>query len=202
MPKNKNSKAEKKRGLKLAGFFFIGAFVISAVILIISTLVIASVLYLPSVDLPPNYSVSVGRASEKKKNYVSYSLKPADAVHGDEEYIDFTMLADKCRFPVTGDGKTLKYKIISTDGNPGSMVVCPEDSCITVNGISVPVKNGIYVKGGKIFIPCSFLEDYISGISIEKDKREIKIVLDDDNDNIFLTVCNDGGSDTVDISDI
>ena len=199
MPANKKSKAEKKRRSKLAGFFLIGALVISAVILAISSVIIAAVLYLPSVNLPLNYSVSVGRVNDKPRNYSNYSLKPADAVHGDEEYIDFSMLADKCTFPVTGDGKTLKYKITSSDGSLGSMILSPEDSCITVNGTSVPIKNGIYIKGSRVFIPCSFLESYINGISIEKDGRDIKVVLDED---IYLAVCSDSGSDTVDISDI
>ena len=112
---------------------------------------------------------------------------------------DFSVIADKCTFPVTGDGKTLKYKITSSDGSLGSMILCPEDSCITVNGTRVPVKNGIYLNNGKVLIPCSFLKNYIKGVSVENEGRNIKIVLDDD---ICLAVCSDGGSETVDISDI
>ena len=199
MPAKKKSSAEHKRGFRLVSFFIIGTVVISAAVLIIASVIFAAVVYIPLIDIPHNYSVSVGRVNDKPRNYSNYSLKSSDAVHGDEEYIDFSMLADKCSFPVTGDKKTLKYKIASSDGSMGSMIIDPEGSCINVNGTNVPIKNGIYMKGSRVLLPYSFLEYYINGITIEKDGRNIKIVIDDD---VCLSICSDSGNDYVDISDI
>lgn len=199
----RKKKAKRRRVTSLFLVFVAGVLIISSVVLALGALAFSAYLYLPSVSLPYKYSVNVGRRdpkSDKLKDVKKFTLSPGEMTRNGEEYLDFSMLAERCGFSVSGDSRTLKY-IIETDHGSDRLVVDFDSSSVVVNGTAVSLRNGAFMRDGHLYLPGEFISFYVNGITVEKGsgKHEIKVTLDD---SFSLRIRRDGSTDRVDISDI
>lgn len=97
-------------------------------------------------------------------------------VRDGEIFINMTDVAEKFNFVITGDGRELKF---ITDLKTGENVKFILDTPIAeVNGVSVRLNGTVTRDDGDVFVPKSFIEEYVNGIIlVMDDERPILSVL-------------------------
>lgn len=88
-------------------------------------------------------------------------------------YLNMTALADEFGFIVTGDHKELRF--IANEKN-GEQVRFQLNTCFAeINGSSVKLDGKVIKEDEKIYVPASFVEEYMSGIEYSFDEKECLI---------------------------
>ena len=185
--------------LRLTGVFIAGALALALAFIILSGAILAAVIYLPTISFPKDYTVTTLKAGELSRRKTTYTLSEKNAVHGGEKYLNFTLLADKLAFPVSGDLHALKYKIPSSGNESGTFSVDIDNSRVTVNGVPVSVKNGVYYRNGYLYLPCTLVDECFNGITVECEEEKIRIEYEE-----MITLCfaEDNGNPAIDIPDL
>ena len=202
--KQKRRKRElRRRSFRLFLFFVVGVLIIASAVLALAALAFGAYLYYPSFSFPEKYSVSVGRLdpkTEKMKDVQKYSIAEKDMTVCGEKYIDFSMLAKRCGFSVSGDTKVIKY--LMTDGErEDRLIIDTESSEAIVNGVPVSLCRGVFFRNGDLWLPCEFVDFYINGITIKKGKGDydLNVYL---GESFSLILHENDPSGRVDISDV
>jgi|GEM_PF-2314194 len=196
--RKKPGSAGRGRAGKLILVFVVGAIVVSAVLMALAAAVFCAILYIPTISFNSGYTMKLGNSGENVRKMTEYKISYGAGVHGDQEYMDFTRLADKCGFPVSGDVHSLKYRIYSSDGESGTLIADIDNSRLLVNGKSIPVSNGIYFTGGRLYLPYDVVTDCLTGLRVENDGHAYIVLIDGE---VLLRYCDDKGCDTIGVSE-
>lgn len=191
--------SSRKRSLRRQRFFlFLISVVIVAIVLsILSVICLVAVLKYPSFDLfEKKYVFKIGAENAKTKKTLSYEKNAV--VRDGEVYLNFSYLADVCGFSVSGDSTQLRYLLrnLSDDViliNPGESFAYLNDSKIRLAGTT------FVSSSGDLFMPCSFVNNYLDGISVTCDEENERLfyVSYSSEDNFSLTVSFPQKNDTV-----
>ena len=200
---NRRKREVRRRSFRLFFVFVVGVLVISASVLALAALAFGAYIYIPTFSFPQKYSVSVGRLdpkTEKLKDVKKFTIAEKDMTRSGEEYIDFSMIAERCGFPVSGDSKVVKYILSGNDGDE-RLVIDTENSEALINGVPVSLRRGAYFSGGDLWLPCEFVDFYIDGITIKKGKtdHDISVILGED---FSLILKSSDPAERVDLSDM
>ena len=124
----KTTKAKKKNKNKKNKIFalicVLGALLLWLIFLVGYSAFVALSIFIPSIELPVNYTVAittnVGTRDEKKEKY---TVSKKDITIGGELYVNFTEIADRCEFPVSGDTTRLRYTISENESKNDYLTV-------------------------------------------------------------------------------
>lgn len=203
MEKKKTVKTKKKKSGKgkiLFLIYLLGVLAVYLVFFIFYSAFISVSLFIPSFELPENYTVAIAKEGSDK-NIDSYSVSKKNAARDGEIYVNFSWIADICRFPVSGDTEKLRYKIVSSDGEVQYMTVYLEGGRVFINENPVNIRTGVRYISGEVYLPMSFVDEYISGIDISFDgeNKKVKVILD----NEFSLKLRDSESlENIDVSEL
>ena len=161
--------------------------------------VISGTILLSSIKLPSEYTMEITVGENKKKPDMKLEIKESDLMVDGVPYVNFSLLADLCSFPVSGDPDVLKYKIEGSDGQTDYLTVCINEEKVRVNTSEVSVSGGILVKDGEVYLPCGFVNDYVCGISIGVDEEEKTVSVTVTGD-YSLKLKDDKANEKIDIS--
>ena len=89
------------------------------------------------------------------------------------KYINFSEFADFCGFTVTGDSTERKYITESGD----SVRFYLGSSLAYINGVVTRLSEVTVFKGGTLYVPMSFAENYMNGVTAEYDEKNHRITL-------------------------
>lgn len=127
-------------------------------------------------------SEEVSTSSRKKFTYNQ------DFISKDGQfYVDFSYLAEVCEFSVSGDYDQLRYLLRNDEED--SLIVNIGTTSVIVGGQPVSLSAPSFQSdGGSLYLPCSFVDTYFDGISIEQDE---------DNDHLIVVSLNSEGQYTL-----
>lgn len=103
-------------------------------------------------------------ADEKKTKIPYYSVMRDGAM-----YVDFTQISEKFALTLTGSYNEMKF-VISENGE--YVRFSPNDYTAEVNGNLVRLDSPPVLEGEKLFVPASFIERYMDGISVKYSEKE------------------------------
>lgn len=115
------------------------------------------------------YKIGMDSTSERRLETITYQLGDV----GDESvlYINFTALQTYCGFYESGDREEYRF-ILPSDRSEFS--VTDGSARADVNGNIIYMEAPAVVKGGSLYLPLSFVDCYIGGITVENDVNEVK----------------------------
>ncbi len=94
----------------------------------------------------------------------------AKYVQGEIMYVNLTAIATEFGFVTTGTRDEMRY---ITDLKSGENVrLMPDSDVVSVNGNSVKLEAKTFYDGNSIFVPVSFVKEYINGIDIRFDEEK------------------------------
>lgn len=175
------SKKSKRKALARKRFtlFLISVLVVtlSLVILLASSLFVF--LKLPSIGIfDKKYTFKIGADNSKSRKSFSYDK---NAVMRDGELcLNFSYLAETCGFSVSGDSSELKYLLRNSTND--KLLIVPGDVTVDICGTKAKMSTPAFFSSkGDLFLPCSFVENFIDGVTIEQDEK---------NDHLYYITYN------------
>ncbi len=166
--KKQNKKARRAAAAKVFLFLLIFA-VISAVFCLAFSVSLKSV---PKAEYK-NITVKIG--AENDTELKGQSLPYESFVRNGVFYLDMTEIADKFGFTTTGDHKELRF---ITDSDNGEYVRFELGSSFAdMNGTTVRLDEETFVKDDHLYVPQSFFDSYVNGISIEFDGEKKQLLI-------------------------
>ena len=159
---------KKRNNFKYFGTFFVIYFVIFLMVAGLLTFFFYIELNNGTDDCLNTVSVTIGNDDNDRLEFDSsdyyrngvYYISPEDV----NELFDLT---------VTGDKKTLKYVL---DGNNDNISFEIGTRNAFVNGQNVVLESDCFLDGGRLYVPASFFQNYVSGVKISLDREKgIKI---------------------------
>lgn len=163
--KNKRKVFARKRFV----LFLISVLVVTLSLIILLGSSLFVLLKLPSIGIfDKKYTFKISAEGSKSRKSFSYDKK---AVLRDGELcLNFSYLADVCGFSVSGDSSELKFLLQNSTGD--KILVLPGDATVDICGAKVKMSTPAYLTtSGDLFLPCSFVENYIDGINVEQDEK-------------------------------
>lgn len=92
-----------------------------------------------------------------------------------EMYLNFSEIAKEFSFSVTGDADA--WKFIARDDYTEYAVFSPDSSEVTINGEKTRLSAPTFVKKQNLYVPMSFISDYMSGLVLTYDEKTHTITL-------------------------
>ena len=105
--------------------------------------------------------------------YVKRTQKYASVFRDGVMYVSMTDIAMLGDLAVTGDAGELRY--LTSDGQYITFAV--EGETASVNGVRVRLDRRTYKENGMFYVPATFIERYVGGISIEYDDTQEKMTV-------------------------
>ncbi|MGM9636580.1 MAG: stalk domain-containing protein [Eubacteriales bacterium] len=91
-------------------------------------------------------------------------------------YVDFSYLAEVCAFSVSGDYDQLRYLLRNENGD--YLIVNIGTTSVIVGGQPVSLSAPSFQSDdGSLYLPCSFVDAYFDGISIEQDEEDDHLIV-------------------------
>ncbi len=122
-------------------------------------------------SFPDTYTFKVGMDSTAPGRLKSHSYKMGTFHDNETIYLNFTILRNYCGFYESGDRKELRY-ILPSDGS--HFTVKDGSTCVDINGNVIYMDAPAIVSAGQLYLPLSFVDHYIEGISIEHQIKKQK----------------------------
>lgn len=99
---------------------------------------------------------------------------------GDIMYLNMTEIAKYCSMTVTGDSTQLRF--ITRDGSGEHVSFVIDSEIAYVNNVVVRMTGTCYMSDDSLYVPMSFISDYMLGIDVSYDETKNKITIKDDPD--------------------
>ncbi len=175
--------------------FFTAALICSALMLGLIAVYVFGSAALHGFSFDDEYTFKIGMESTELKRMKRLTYEMGDV--GDETvlYLNFSVLQNYTSFYESGDGKEYRY-ILPSDHTSftvtnGSTRVMIGENCIYMEAPAIHTADGMY-------LPLSFIDEYINGITVEnavteeksEDSDEIKKTVDE---YTFIIRCDDEG---------
>lgn len=159
-------------------FFLVASFALALVI----SLIIGACFFisLHSADRPKTverYKLSFGYTDAKKTEKYVYS---EDIMRNGEMCVNFSDIAEFCRFTTVGDQKNVKFYFNNSDSDILEITVGKNIAYVNKNPVNMPTS--AYMIGDTLYLPVEFVLRYFEGISITRDdeKKTINIEYSDE----------------------
>lgn len=163
--KSKKGSLRKKRIL----LFFIA---VLALFLLFTSLISGFMLVLVKKPLhgffEKKYVYKVGADNTKTRKTLSYAKNSVfrDGVM----YVNFSYVSELCGFSVSGDND--EFRFFLRNDRADRILLKKGSSTAILSGASIQMDGKAYIgSNGELFVPCSFINVYIDGISVEADEK-------------------------------
>ncbi len=107
---------------------------------------------------------------------VESEFEHADVYRGDILMVNFTDIAKMCGYTVSGNSQTQKFHLVTSIANESAEFTSGDSTC-KINGASFELSCPCEIENGNVWLPLSFVRDYILGLSIEADEKIGKVVI-------------------------
>ena len=107
---------------------------------------------------------------------VESEFEHADVYRGDILMVNFTDVAKMCGYTVSGNSQTQKFHLVTSIANESAEFTSGDSTC-KINGASFELSCPCEIENGNVWLPLSFVRDYILGLSIEADEKIGKVVI-------------------------
>lgn len=149
-------------------FFLVSSFALALVI----SLIIGACFFisLHSADRPKTverYKLYSGYTDAKKTEKYVYS---EEIMRNGEMCVNFSDIAEFCRFTTVGDQKKVKFYFNNSDSDILEITV--GQNIAYVNGNPVNMPTSAYMIGDSVYLPVEFVLRYFEGISITSDDEK------------------------------
>lgn len=159
-------------------FFLVSSFALALVI----SLIIGACFFisLHSANRPKTverYKLSYGYVDAKKTEKYVYSK---DIMRNGEMCVNFSDIAEFCRFTTVGDQKKVKFYFNNSDGDILEIIVGSNIAYVNENPVNMPTS--AYMIGDTIYLPVQFILRYFEGVAITSDdeKKTISVEYSDE----------------------
>lgn len=115
------------------------------------------------------YKIGYDSTSERKLRSLTYEF--GDVGDAPVLYISFTELQKYCGFYESGDRREYRF-ILPSDRS--EFTVTDGSTKVDLNGNIIYMEAPAVVKGGSLYLPLSFIDHYIQGITVENAVVEVK----------------------------
>jgi len=150
---------KKKSGSAFLSTFFIVFFAIAAIIVAAFALD-----FFGFKNSKPSLTYQIG---EKE-----YTLSGKNAYSGDALLVCFDDIASLCQMTETGSAKERTFFAENSDQ---SITLTEGSATALLNGSKVDMLTAALLRDGKLYVPLAFVEEYMTGISIEKSDNTVKV---------------------------
>ena len=170
-------------------FFLVASFALALVI----SLIIGACFFisLHSTDKPKTvdrYKLSYGYVDAKKTEKYVYSK---DIIRNGEMCVNFSDIAEFCRFTTVGDREKVKFYFNNSDSDILEITVGNNIAYVNENPVNMHISP--YMIGDSIYLPAEFVLRYFEGISITSDDEKKTVNIDySDSVECSLRLKSDG----------
>ncbi len=124
-------------------------------------------------------------STEKKPDIsISYTIdgvqsefEHTDVYRDDILMVNFTDIAKMCGYTVSGNSQTQKFHLVTNIANESAEFTSGDSTC-KINGASFELPRPCEIENGNVWLPLSFVRDYVLGLSIEADESAGKITVE------------------------
>ena len=93
-------------------------------------------------------------------------------------YINFSELAEKYEFIITGDNNSIRYIIPDENGDVGNDVKFVLNTSLAyINGVSVRMESIVKFREDILYVPMKFFTDYVSGLIVQYNEFDRKLII-------------------------
>lgn len=165
--KKKSNKGSLRK--KRISLFFIA---VLALFLLFASLISGFMLVLVKKPLhgffEKKYVYKIGADNVKTRKTLSYAKNSVfrDGVM----YVNFSYVSELCGFSVSGDND--EFRFFLRNDRADRILLKKGSSTAVLSGASIQMDGKAYIgSNGELFVPCSFINVYIDGISVEADEK-------------------------------
>ncbi len=188
--KTEVSRVSKKAKYRAILFMF-SSLLIAAVLLFIYCASVFVYMRFPIGKISGTYTVYIGDAAVKPERREYRKNMPASKLfRNGVTYVNFTQIARQCGFSVTGDTNSLRYLIGSDREDKEQFTLSAGNAYVEIGSTSVALEGKAIYTSGELWLPISFVNRYIDGISIYVDHSKKRLVVDCEG-NYLLTLHGD-----------
>ncbi len=178
-------------------FFFIFATLLSGLLCGIGTGYFFLSAKLHGFSFSETYTYRIGMDSTATGNLKRTTYKVGSLDSGDELYVNFTLLLNYCGFYESGNGEEFRYILPSDESQ---FIVKDGSTQVDINGNIIYMTAPAIYKDGNLYLPLSFIDKYIEGITVTVSTKKVKETNEDGEfekyvekeiENSFDIRCND-----------
>ena len=118
-------------------------------------------------DTVDRYKLYSGYVDAKKTTKYVYR---SDVVRGGVMCVDFSDIAEFCKFTVVGDGDEMTFYFNNRDNDVLEITVGQTVAYVNGNPINMPT--AAYIIGDDIYLPVEFLSRYVDGVVFTSDDEK------------------------------
>lgn len=166
----KRKRAKKKMLARIAVFVIASAVVFALLCGLVAAYIGLSVT-LHGFSFKDSYTYKVGMESTSERRLKTMTYKPGDVGEDGVLYINFTTLQDYCGFYESGDRKSHRF-ILPSDRSEFTVTV--DSTRVDLNGNIIHMEAPAVLKGDSLYLPLSFVDHYIVGITVQNATSEVK----------------------------
>ncbi len=173
-PAKKSVKKKKKSHKKLWARLIVFVISVAVVFALLCGLVAAYIglsVTLHGFSFDDEYTYKIGMESTSKRRLKTLTYEMGDVGDSDTLYLNFTALQEYCGFYESGDRKTYRY-ILPSDRS--SFTVTVDSTRVELAGNIIHMEAPAKVKGDSLYLPLSFIDHYIGGITVENAVSQVK----------------------------
>lgn len=186
-------KRAHKRTIGRGIVFLMAVAILTAFFVGVASLTIFLSTRLHGFSYPDTYTFKVGMDSTSVSKLKSHTYKMGSFYDHETVYVNFTILREYCGFYESGDRKEFRY-ILPIDGS--HFTVKDQSARVNMNGNIIYMNAPAIVSDGQLYLPLNFVDEYISGISIEHQKKtetdeETGEKIEVEQEFIYVIRCNE-----------
>lgn len=142
------------------------------------------------------YTYKIGMESTSERRLETIEFEFGDVSDAPVLYVNFTALQEYCGFYESGDRKVHRF-ILPSDRS--EFTVTAGSNRADLNGNTVYMEAPAVIKGDSLYLPLSFIDHYIIGITVEKDVNEVKSEETGEMESVvdeytYIIRCSDDGA--------
>ncbi len=107
---------------------------------------------------------------------VESKFQHADVYRNDILMVNFTDIAKMCGYTVSGNSQNQKFHFVTNIANESAEFTSGDSTC-KINGAAFELSRPCEIENGNVWLPLSFVRDYVLGLSIEADESAGKVVV-------------------------
>lgn len=156
-------RSRKKLFLRIAVFAVLSVLIFAVLCAMIASYIMLSVWFHGfSFDDTYTYKIGLDSTAERRLETLTYEMGDV----GDDKtlYVNFTVLQKYCGFYESGDRKVRRF-ILPSDRS--EFTVTADSTRVDLNGSIIHMEAPAIVQGDSLYLPLSFIQHYIGGISVE-----------------------------------
>lgn len=114
------------------------------------------------------YVYKIGADNTKTRKTLSYAKK--SVLRDGVMYLNFSYVSELCGFSVSGDNN--EFRFFLRNDRADRIMLERGSSVAVLSGASIQMDGKAYLgSNGELFVPCSFVNVYIDGITVEADEK-------------------------------